>query len=98
MRAGVAFFVTVANLDRRRALIGDRNAAQKHVWRARIVLLPTEGLGANAIMSRTGKSKTCVWRCRNASPPRALKGCWATRRGPRASRNPTPLSPGASWR
>jgi transposase len=25
-------------------------------------LLSAEGLGTNAIMSRTGKSKTCVWR------------------------------------
>jgi transposase len=43
-------------------LVNDRNAAQKHVWRARIVLLSAEGLGTNAIKSQTGKSKTCVWR------------------------------------
>jgi len=40
----------------------DRNAPQKHVWRARIVLLTVEDLGTNAIMRETGKSKTCVWR------------------------------------
>ena len=43
-------------------MVNDRNAAQKHVWRARIVLLSGEGLGTNAIMRETGKSKTCVWR------------------------------------
>jgi transposase len=62
MRTGVTLSVTAADLDRLRGLIGDRNTAQKHVWRARIVLLSAEGLGTNAIMSQTGKSKTCVWR------------------------------------
>ena len=44
------------------ALVGDRNVAQKHVWRARIVLHSADGIGTNGIMRRTGKSKTCVWR------------------------------------
>ena len=43
-------------------MIKDRNAPQKHAWRAAIVLLSAEGVGTNAIMRRTGKSKTCVWR------------------------------------
>ena len=62
MRAGVTFSITAADLDRLRVLASDRNAAQKHVWRARIVLLSAERLGTNAIMRETGKSKTCVWR------------------------------------
>ncbi len=62
MRTGI--FITVLPTDRRRlrALVRDRNAAQKHVWRAQIVLLTAEGLGTNEIMRRTDKSKTCVWR------------------------------------
>jgi transposase len=62
MRTGI--FVTVSPADRRRlqALMRDRNAAQKHAWRAEIVLLTADGLGTNEIMRRTGKSKTCVWR------------------------------------
>jgi transposase len=44
------------------ALARDRNAAQKHAWRAQIVQLSAAGLGTNEIMRRTGKSKTCVWR------------------------------------
>ena len=32
------------------------------VWRAEIVLATADGLGTNAIMRRTGKSKPCVWR------------------------------------
>ena len=62
MRPGISFSVTPADLDRLHALVKDRNAAQKHVWRAQIVLLSAEGLGTNAIMRETGKSKTCVWR------------------------------------
>ena len=62
MRTGVFFSVTPAELGRLRALMKDRNAPQKHVWRARIVLLSAQGLGTNAIMRETGKSKTCVWR------------------------------------
>ncbi len=52
----------MADLDRLRVLVSDRNAPQKHVWRARIVLLTAEGVGTSAIMRETNKSKTCVWR------------------------------------
>src|SRR6202140_4691251 len=62
MRPGISISVTPADLVRLRALVKDRNAPQKHVWRAQIVLLSTEGAGTNAIMRETGKSKTCVWR------------------------------------
>ena len=62
MRTGVTLSVSSADLDRLRALVSDRNAPQKHVWRARIVLLSAEGVGTNAIMRETSKSKTCVWR------------------------------------
>src|ERR1700684_1160724 len=62
MRNGIS--VTVSRSDRRRlqVLVADRNASQKHVWRAEIVLLTADGLGTNEIMRRTAKSKTCVWR------------------------------------
>ena len=62
MRAGVTLSVSSADLDRLSALVSDRNAPQKHVWRARIVLLTGEGVGTSAIMRETSKSKTCVWR------------------------------------
>ena len=62
MRTGISLSITRADLDRLQALVKDRNAPQKHVWRARIVLLTAEGLGTNAIMRETGKAKTCVWR------------------------------------
>ena len=62
MRPGTSISITPADLDRLRAVVKDRNAPQKHVWRAQIVLLSAEGVGTNAIMRETGKSKTCVWR------------------------------------
>ena len=62
MRAGKSLSVSSADIRRLEALVQDRNAPQKHVWRAEIVLLTAEGVGTNEIMRRTGKSKTCVWR------------------------------------
>ncbi|AWI61868.1 transposase [Sinorhizobium fredii] len=62
MRTGIAFTVSPTDRQRLRALISDRNAPQKHVWRAEIILLSADGVGTVEIMRQTGKSKTCVWR------------------------------------
>ena len=62
MRPGISITLSPAERRRLEALVRDRNTAQKHVWRAEIVLLSVEGIGTNEIMRRTGKSKTCVWR------------------------------------
>jgi transposase len=62
MRRGISLSVLPADLDRLRALVRDRSAPQKHVWRAWIVLLSAEGAATNAIVHETGKSKTCVCR------------------------------------
>src|SRR4030081_1521978 len=62
MRAGI--IVTVTRGDRRRleAIVADRGAPQKHVWRAHIVLATADGCGTAEIMRRSGKSKPVVWR------------------------------------
>jgi hypothetical protein len=39
MRAGISFTVSLTDRQRLLALIKDRNAPQKHVWRAQIILL-----------------------------------------------------------
>ena len=62
MRTGISFTVSAKDRLRLLALIRDRNAPQKHVWRGQIVLLTADGVGTNEIMRRTGTSKTCVWR------------------------------------
>src|SRR5712675_452481 len=62
MRKDIVVDVSAADRARLEAIVTDRNSPQKHVWRARIVLLTGEDLGTVEIMRRTGKSKTCVWR------------------------------------
>jgi len=62
MRAGIDFSVTPEDRRRLEAVVRDRNRPQKHVWRARIILLTAEGLGTNGIVRETGKDKTAVWR------------------------------------
>src|ERR1700730_722776 len=74
MRTSVSLSVTSAAMDRLRSVVADRNAPQKHVWRARIVLLSAEGLGTNAIMRETGKSKTCVWRWQERFAAEGVEG------------------------
>jgi len=62
MRKGISFDVSSADRQRLEAIVADPNSRQKHVWRARIILLSDDGLGTMAIMTETGKSKVCVWR------------------------------------
>jgi hypothetical protein len=71
MRAGIV--VTVTPNDRRRleAVVRDRNRPQKHVWRARIILLTAEGF----IEEANNKPKPFVW---TADPYRIIA---AVRRG-----------------
>ena len=74
MRAGKSLSVSSADLRRLQGLIQDRNAPQKHVWRAEIVLLTADGVGTNEVMRRTGKSKTCVWRWRERFMEEGFEG------------------------
>jgi len=62
MRTGISIAITASDRARLEALVAARGSPQKHVWRARIVLLTADGVGTVAIMAATGKSKTCVWR------------------------------------
>jgi len=62
MREGISVEVNAANRARLEAIVDDRNSRQKHVWRARIVLLTADGVGTNEIMRRAGTSKVTVWR------------------------------------
>jgi transposase len=56
--------VNVTPEDRRRleAVVADRSAPQKHVWRANIILATADGCGTTEIMHRSGRSKPVVWR------------------------------------
>ena len=62
MRAGIVVKVTRADRHRLEAIVSDRSAPQKHVWRANIILATADGCGTAEIMRRSGKSKPVVWR------------------------------------
>ena len=60
--------LALSDAERRRleAVVSDRNSAQKHVWRARIVLLSSERLALTTIAEKAGVAKRTVqlWRRR----------------------------------
>src|SRR5271168_2922226 len=62
MREGVT--LSAGDRDRLEAVVADRNSPQKHVWRARIVLLAGAGLSTAAITRHSGKGKNAVNRWR----------------------------------
>ena len=62
MRKGISISVTPGDRARLAAIVRDGNSPQKHVWRARIILLTAEGAGTVAIMRAVGKDKRAVWR------------------------------------
>ena len=64
MRQGITVQVSEGDRVRLAAIVVDRNSPQKHVWRARIVLMTADGVGTTTIMRQTGKSKVTVWRWR----------------------------------
>ena len=62
MRRGIEVRLGPGDRERLEAVIGSGNSPQKHVWRARIVLLSAEGVGTMAIQRQTGKGKPTIWR------------------------------------
>ena len=62
MRTGIKVEVSATDRAQLDAIVADRNSPQKHVWRARIVLLTAEGCGTAEIMRQAAVSKTAVWR------------------------------------
>ena len=72
------------------SIIRDRNSPQKHVWRARIIVLTADGEGTTAVMRAVGKGKTVVWRWQERFMHEGVEGL--TRDKTRPSRIP-PLPP-----
>ena len=62
MRAGITVKVKADDRRRLEAIVSDRNATQKRVWRAKIILATADGCGTSEIMRRSGKAKPVVWR------------------------------------
>jgi transposase len=70
--------------DRRRlaAVVANRNSPQKHVWRARIILLTAKGHGTAEIMRATGKAKTVIWRWQERFRDEGPAGLWRDKTRP----------------
>src|SRR5580692_10389775 len=62
MRKGIEVRLRPGDRERLEVVIGSGNSPQKHVWRARIVLLSAAGVGTMAIQRQTGKGKPTIWR------------------------------------
>src|ERR1700680_3227051 len=86
MRKGISITVTSADRMRLQSIIRDRNSPQKHVWRARIVVLTADGAGTTGVMRAGGKGKTVVRRCQERLVREGVEG--PTRARPRPSRFP----------
>ena len=82
MREGITVQVSDADRTRLVAIVADRNSPQKHVWRAQIVLLTADGVGTNAIMRRTGKSKVTIWRWQERFMTEGVGGLWRDKTRP----------------
>jgi transposase len=72
------------------AVVANRNSPQKHVWRAKIVLLTADGHGTAEVMRATGKAKTVIWRWQERFGEEGVAGLWRDKTRP--SRIP-PLGP-----
>ncbi len=62
MQKGIEVRLGPGDRERLEAVVADRNSAQKHVWRAQIILATAEGCGTVEVMRRAGVSKPSVWR------------------------------------
>jgi len=82
MRKGISISASAPDRQRLEAIIADRNAPQKHVWRVRIVLLTAAGVGTHGIMRETGRSKTCVWRWQERFMAEGIDGLLCDRTRP----------------
>ena len=86
MRKGISVIVTAEDRVWLDMIIRNRNSAQKHVWRARIIVLTADGAGTTAITRAVGKGKTVVWRWQERFMHEGMEGL--TRDKTRPSRIP----------
>jgi hypothetical protein len=96
---GIQFEVAAADRARLEAIVADRNCSQKHVERARIVLLSAEGLGTLSNIHGSGG-------CRTAAGQEPAAGQDAVAQGGRAGgrsdarwavARPSPNGPAGRW-
>jgi len=74
--------LSVADRKELEAVVANRNSPQKHVWRAKIVLLTADGHGTAEIMRATGKAKTVIWRWQERFGAEGVAGLWRDKTRP----------------
>ena len=76
--------IQLSALDRSalEAVVANRNSAQKHVWRAKIVLMTADSYGTAEIMRATGKAKTVIWRWQERFRDEGAAGLWRDKTRP----------------
>ncbi|MGA8756917.1 MAG: IS630 family transposase, partial [Stellaceae bacterium] len=74
MRTGVEVWLGPGDRERLEAVIGSGYSPQRHVWRARIVLLSVDGVGTMAIQDRPARVSRRSGVGRRASWPRGVDG------------------------
>ena len=62
MRSDVEIAVSAGDRARLEAIVAAPGSPQKHVWRARIILLSGDGVGTMAITRQAGVAEPTVWR------------------------------------
>ena len=60
MLTDISISLNCSDRSRLLEIAADHNSPQKHVWRVRISLLSTDGVGTSKVMRVTGTSKACV--------------------------------------
>ncbi len=82
MRRQTSITLDPADRHRLERVVTDGNSRQKHVWRSRIVLLSADGLGTNAIVRATGKTKKTIWRWQDRFAEAGVSGLLADKTRP----------------
>src|SRR6201989_1888441 len=95
MRRGIKVDVSARDRVELDAIVADRNSPQKHVWRAKIVLLTADGCGTAEIRRQTGKAKTVIWRWQERFGAESAASLW---RGKTRPARIAPLDPAIAER
>src|SRR5579863_1413062 len=74
MRKIERILISAVDHERSERLVRDRNTPQKVVWRARIVLLASDGMTAEGIAAAVGKSLLTVRRWRRRYVAKGVDG------------------------
>src|SRR5512132_2495864 len=86
MRSDVEVRLGPGDRERLEAVLADRNSAQKHVWRARIILATAEGCGTMGSCAGPACPSPASGAGSGASWRRASTACCPTRRESPAGR------------